>query len=272
VLSTKVGGFPEPFDPKDVDALRYSVQHSLETLHVDRIAGLFVHEPDRPALFDWWDDDGTATGPVYDLIEELKAEGKVAFNGLAGTTAYEIAQRAATGKFDAVLTAFNYSLLWREAEHALLPVAKEHDMGVVVGAPLQQGALAVRYDKELAVASWISPPRRRQYEQLYALLDDLKMPIHELAIRWVISNPDVSTVVVGARNLAEIEGNVAAAESGPLAHDICNEIDRISAIVPFRPFEEPGGAFGLPFRREYRGPGALQGTSSVGGIKKGENA
>ncbi|MDR2347261.1 MAG: aldo/keto reductase [Bifidobacteriaceae bacterium] len=272
IVATKIGGWPEPFQPKDTAALRKSVAESLKLLRLPAVQGMFVHEPDRPALFDWWDDDEAVVGPVLELLAELKANGTIAFNGLAGTTAYEVARRAASGKFDTVLTAFNYSLLWREAEHALLPVAKEHGMGVVVGAPLQQGALAERYDNELATATWISPPRKRQYEELYRLLDDLKMPLHELALRWVISNPDISTVVVGARNIQEIERNVEAAEKGGLARDVLAEVDRISAIVPFRPFEEPGGAFGLPFRAEYRGPGALAGTSSVGGIKKGENA
>lgn len=272
VITTKLGGVPEPFDPKDQTALRASFDHSLATLGVDRVAGLLVHEPDRPALFDWWDDDQEATGPVNDVLSELKEQGLIQFTGLAGTTAYEIAARAATGRFDTVLTAFNYSLLWREAELALLPTARELGMGVIVGAPLQQGALAVRYDKELASATWISPPRKHQFQELYRLLDDISLPIHEVAIRWVLSNQHVSTVIVGARNIAEVEANVEAAEAGPLASDVIQELDRIAALVPFRPFEEPGGAFGLPFRRNYFGPGALAGTSTVGGIKKGENA
>ncbi len=44
------------------------------------------------------------------------------------------------------------------------------------------------------------------------------------------------------------------------------EASRFAALVPFRPFEEPGGAFGLPFGRLYKGPGPLLGTRVVGGI------
>jgi aryl-alcohol dehydrogenase-like predicted oxidoreductase len=265
-IATKIGGWPIPFNPKDPTGLQASVRESLKNLQTARVAGLQVHEPDRPALFDWWDDDETASGPVNDILAELKEQGMITFTGLAGTTAYELARRTATGKFDAVLTTFNYSLLWREAEHSVIDNAKTLGMGIIAGTPLQQGALAARYDTELATATWISPPRKRQYEALYKLLDELHLPIHEVAIRFIISNPDIATVVVGARSVAEIEANVEAAEKGPLPADVLAELDHIADLVPFRPFEEPGGAFGLPFRRPYKGPGPLQGTGVAGGI------
>ena len=267
-IATKLGGWPVPFDPKDRDALHSSFRASLTNLGLPRVGGLMVHEPDRPGLFDWWDDDVSADGPVIDVLSQLKADGLISFTGIGGTTAYELAARAATGRFDVVLTTFNYSLLWREATHSVFPAAKQHDMGIIVGAPLQQGALATRYDTELETATWISPPRRDQYRQLYAFLDDVGLPIHEASLRWVISNPDVSCVVVGARSVAEIEANVEAVSKGALPDDVIAELDRIAALVPFRPFEEPGGAFGLPFRRDYRGPGPLFGTGAVGGIDK----
>lgn len=268
---TKVGGWPEPFDPRDVELLRRSFDHSLQQLGVDRVAGLLVHEPDRPELFDWWEDNERAEGPVNTLLRELQEEGRIGFTGLGGTTAYELARRCATGRFDTVLTTFNYSLLWREAADSVLPAAIEQNMGIVVGAPLQQGALATRYDAELSSATWLSPPRRRQYEALYALLDDLELPIHEVGLRWAISNPAVSTVVVGARSIAEVEANVEAVEQGPLPGDVLAELDRIAALVPFRPFEEPAGAMGLPFRRPYAGPGPLAGTTAPAMVQRGES-
>jgi len=264
-VATKVGKWPQPFDPKDRRMLQQSVAESLRVLGQRSVAGLLVHEPDRPAQLDWWDDDERAEGPVIDVLEELRAAGTIRFTGLAGTTAYELARRAATGRFDVVLTTFNYSLLWREAEHSVLPEAERHDMGIVVGTPLQQGALAQRYDAELETATWLNPPRKRQYQELYALLDDLHMPIHELALRWVISNPRVSTVIAGARSVGEVEANVEAVEKGALEPGVLRDLDRIAALVPFRPFEEPSGAFGLPFGRPYRGPGPLFGTGPGSG-------
>jgi aryl-alcohol dehydrogenase-like predicted oxidoreductase len=175
------------------------------------------------------------------------------FTGLGGTTAYELPRIIRTGRFDVVLTAFNYSLLWREAEIDVLPAAVAAGMGIVIGSPLQQGALARRYDAEVNDgAAWLSPPRRRQFQALYALLDDLDMPIAELAIRFVLSNPDISCVLMGARSPEEVEHNVAAAERGALPSDVLRRLDEIAKMAPFRPFEEP---FGLPFGRDYRGPG-----------------
>src|SRR5919202_4510302 len=71
-LSTKLGGRPQPFDPKDKSALRRSVEESLRLLKRDHIDVLFIHEPDRPGQYDWWDDWETFDGPVRELLEELK--------------------------------------------------------------------------------------------------------------------------------------------------------------------------------------------------------
>ena len=86
-LSTKLGGRPQPFEPKDRAALRQSVDESLRLLGRDHIDILIVHEPDRPGQWDWWTDHDTYDGPVNEVLDELKAEGKIRFTGLGGTTA-----------------------------------------------------------------------------------------------------------------------------------------------------------------------------------------
>ena len=254
ILSTKLGGWPRRFRPQDPDHLRRSVKRSLRLLKRDYIDILMIHEPDRPGQHDWWTDWDEFDGPVLEVLEELKKEGALRYTGLGGTTAYELARIIRTGKFDVVLTAFNYSLLWREAEHEVLPAAKEQGMGIIIGSPLQQGALARRYNDEVENgAPWLSPPRREQYLALYRLLDEVDMPLAELALRFCLSNPDVSTVLMGARSREEVELNVASANRGPLSTKLLRRLDKIAAMVPFRPCEEP---FGLPFgRRDYRGPG-----------------
>lgn len=252
-LSTKLGGRPQPFDPKDKAALRQSVQESLRLLGRDHIDILFIHEPDRPGQYDWWTDYDNFHGPVNDVLDELKAEGIIRFTALGGTTAYELPPIIATGRYDVVLTAFNYSLLWREATIEVLPEAKRQGMGIIVGSPLQQGALARRYDEEVrAGARWLSPPRREQYRRLYDLLDESGMSLPELGLRFVISNPDISLTLMGARSVAEVEANVQAVEKGPLPQALLDRLQEIADMVPFRPFEEP---FGLPFGRAYKGPG-----------------
>lgn len=253
VLSTKLGGRPQPFDPQDRDALMWSVEESLRLLRRDHIDILMIHEPDRPGQYDWWSDWEEFNGPVLDVLAELRRDGTITATGLGGTTAYELPHIIRTGRFDVVLTAFNYSLLWREAELEVIPAAVEMGMGIVAGSPLQQGALALRYDELIANgARWLSPPRRAQYRTLYDFLDELDMPLAELAIRFVISNPAIDCVLMGARSAWEVEANVAAVEAGPLPREVLDRLDQIAAMVPFRPFCEP---FGLPFARAYKGPG-----------------
>lgn len=253
ILSTKLGGRPAPFDPKDKAALRQSVETSLRLLRRDIIDILMIHEPDRPGQYDWWTDYDAFHGPVVEVLEELKAEGIIRFTGLGGTTVYQLPHIMATGLYDVVLTAFNHSLLWREAAIAVIPEAKKQNMGLIIGSPLQQGALARRYDDEVRNGAWwLSPPRRAQYQALYAYLDEIGLPLAEAGLRFALSNPDVSVVLTGVRSVAEVEKNVAAAEKGPLPKEVLKRLDEIAAMVPFRPFEEP---FGLPFGREYHGPG-----------------
>jgi aryl-alcohol dehydrogenase-like predicted oxidoreductase len=244
-LSTKLGGRPQPFNPQDKDALRRSVDESLQTLKREKIDILFIHEPDRPGQYDWFTDSGRFHGPVCELLDDLKAEGLIRFTGLGGTTAYEMPHIIATGNYDVVLTAFNYSLLWREAALEVFPAAKKQGMGIIVGSPLQQGALARRYDDEVNCgARWLSSPRRRQYQRLYALLDAIDIPLPELGLRFAISNPDISTVLMGARSVTEVEANVKAVAAGPLPPDLLAQLQEIADMVPFRPFEEP---FSMPF-------------------------
>jgi aryl-alcohol dehydrogenase-like predicted oxidoreductase len=252
-LATKLGGRPDPFDPQSKVALRRSVEESLRLLRRDHIDVLLIHEPDRPQQYDWWADRASFHGPVNDLLDELKAEGIIRFTGLGGTTAYQLPAIIATGRYDVVLTAFNYSLLWREAEIAVLPEARRQGVGIVVGSPLQQGALARRYDEVIEQGAWwLSPPRREQYRRLYALLDETGIPLPELGLRFVISNPHISLTLTGARSVEEVESSVAAVEKGPLPPDLLARLQEIADLVPFRPFEEP---FGLPFTREWKGPG-----------------
>jgi len=71
----------------------------------------------------------------------------------------------------------------------------------------------------------------------------------------VLSNPDISCTLMGARSQEEVEENVAAAERGGLPGELMQRLDEIAAMVPFRPFEEP---FGLPFGRARKGPGTAR--------------
>ena len=75
------------------------------------------------------------------------------------------------------------------------------------------------------------------------------MTLPELALRFVFSNPDIDTMLMGMRSVQ----NVAAVEKGTLPADVLAELEDIYRMVPFRPFEEPFGC--MLGRESYRGPG-----------------
>jgi len=259
VVSTKLGGRPSPFDPRDADGLKRSVDQSLKNLGRDQIEILMVHEPDRPGQYDWWEDFAKVEGPVLDVMLDLQAQGVIKHLGLGGTGVTEMTHLVNSGKFDVLLTAFNYSLLYREAEAELLAAAKAQNVGVIVGSPLQQGAFAGRFEDIFDDrVVWLSGRRKQQFRALYDLQDELGLTMPELALRFVISNPDIACVLMGARSEAEVEQNCAAVEAGPLPQDALTRLDEISAMLPYRPYEEPAGIGWFlrnPF--DYKGPGEL---------------
>ena len=255
VLSTKLGGRPQPFEPQNRDCLAQSVEESLRLLKRDSIDLLMIHEPDRPGQYHWWTDWAGPEGPVLEYIEELRQTGVVRAVGLGGTSVWEMEHLVRSGRFDVVLTAFNYSVLWREAASTVIPAAKENNVGLIVGSPLQQGALARRYDGVVEQRPyWLSRPRWEQFRALYALADETGLSLPELALRFVLSNDDVDCVLMGARSPEEVEQNVRSAGAGPLPADVLVRLDAIAESVPYRPYGEPiglGWILGSP--ENYRG-------------------
>jgi aryl-alcohol dehydrogenase-like predicted oxidoreductase len=174
---------------------------------------------------------------------------------LGGTTVNQMTRIVEKGSYDVLLTAFNYSLIFREAGESLIPTASAKGMGIVAGSPLQQGWLASRFDNMIRSSppAWLAPRRAEQLLRLYDFSDQVDISIPELALRFVLSNSQIDTVLSGSRSKTEIEANVRAAEAGPLPANILAGLDEIAAMVPFRPFEEPFGAmFDHP---DYHGPG-----------------
>lgn len=254
ILSTKLGGRPEPFHPQDRDGLIWSIEESLKLLKRDTIDILMVHEPDRPQQFNWWSDPFAVAGPVLEVFEELKEDGVIRFTGLGGTTVSQMAHLMRSGHFDVVLTAFNYNMLIRDAEFDVFPAAAEQNMGVIVGSALGQGYLGRRYDEIVrSKPPWLSSPRQLQFLELYALLDELDIGLAELALRFVISNYAVHSVLAGAKSAKQVEEGVDYINRGPLPPDVLGRLNEIHAICPARPFQEP---MILPFRNPaYFGPG-----------------
>ncbi len=253
IITTKLGGRPQPFDPQQIDALRESVDESLRLLGRDQIDILMIHEPDRPQQFPWWSSYDPLAGPALELMDELKTAGKIRFTGLAGTTVTEMTSLVRSNRFDVVLSAFNYNVLFREAKQTLIPTAVANGMGIVLSSVMGQGFLTKRADEQVrSQPIWLSTARQEQLLAYYGLLDETGLAGAEMCLRFAISDPDISTIPIGCKTVEHLESSVASVEKGPLPRDIMDRLDEIAAMVPYRPFEEP---MILPLGKEYFGPG-----------------
>ncbi|NMC77821.1 MAG: aldo/keto reductase [Chloroflexi bacterium] len=255
-LSTKLGGRPTPFDPRNKDQLFFSFEESLRQLKRPAVDILYIHEPDRPGQWNWFEEWDTFHGPVTEVLEELKQRGLVRYTGLAGTTVYEMARIVEKANYDVLLTAFNYSLLFREAADTLIPAARQKGMGIVAGTPMQQGWFSRVHDDVIAhPPAWMAPRRVEQLRRLYQLVAECGIPLPEMALRFMLSNPDIDTVLTGVSSAQEADLNVAAMEKGALPGDVLAQIDEIAAMLPYRPWEEPSK---IKKRKGYIGAGPLR--------------
>lgn len=253
ILSTKLGGRPAPFNPQDADALKRSVDESLEHLGRSHIDLLIIHEPDRPGQYNWWSDPHAVDGPVLGLLAQLKDQGLIKYTGVGGTTVNEMLHVIRSQRFEVLLTAFNYSVLYREAIDELIPTAKSLGMGIIAGSILQQGGLGRRYDQAVQQRPpWMSRARQAQLMDLYQLLDDTGISLPELGLRFAMGQPMIDCILTGAKNADQLRQTAASIDKGPLPKAITDRLDELAARLPHRPFEEP---MVLPLGKPYFGPG-----------------
>lgn len=191
--------------------LRTDVEGLLGRLGVERLALVQIHA---------WCPEWQHEGDWGETIEALRSEGKIAGVGVslfdhdvdAGLEA------VASGTIDAVQGMVN--IFDPSAGAALLPLCHRHAVGVIARSPLYYGALAGRLD--FAPEDWrhayFYHQHRAETEARVAAIAELGAPA-ELAIRFGLMHPAVSTVAVGMRTPAQVEANLAAAAKGPLDAD-----------------------------------------------------
>ncbi|MGY8767854.1 MAG: aldo/keto reductase [Pirellulales bacterium] len=260
IVSTKFGR-PDPFDPLDIHSLRDSFDESLRVLGRDSIDLMMIHEPDRPQQYPWFTNYDPLEGPVIDFLDELKSEGKIKATGIAGTTLQEMTHLVASGRFDVLLTAFNYNILFRESLAELIPLAKQQGMGIISGSAYAQGSISKSYREEVeARPNWMSKPRQQQLLKLYDFVDELDIELPELCLRFVLSQPLIDTVLVGAKSSDHLRQSAAYEAAGPLPQEIIDRLDEIAAMLPYRPYEEP---MIMPLGKNYYGPGIANMGSAI---------
>jgi aryl-alcohol dehydrogenase-like predicted oxidoreductase len=215
-LCTKTGMHPERYEDYSAAATRWTVEGSLRTLGLDSIDLVQVH-----GVYSVDMDTVLAPGGTVDELERLRGEGKVRAIGLA-VYGRECHRRAiASRRFDFILTHDDYSLV-RQTDAPLLEEAAAAGVGVLLGRVLLLGLLAG--DDPLATAKLATHPDAPTAHEWWRWARERQVPLQAVAIQFAMRHPGVSSVLIGARSVDEVEKNVAAA-TFPIPDEIWAEVE-----------------------------------------------
>jgi aryl-alcohol dehydrogenase-like predicted oxidoreductase len=202
---------------------------SLKNLGVDAI-----HLQQLHVWHDAWLDD-REWPKAYDQMARLTKEGKVLHWGISiNDHAPETALRVlADPLFETAQVIYN--IYDRSPERALFALAQTKPLGIIVRVPFDEGALTggIRSTTVFPAGDWregyFRGDRRAEVERrgkaLAALLDHEVETLPELALRFCLSSPAVSTVIPGMRRPAHVQQNVAAAVKGPLKPEMLARLE-----------------------------------------------
>ena len=209
-----------------VDMIRLCAHASLHRLRTDWLDVVLCHE------------DNIEDPSIYlEAFEVLKQRGRIRAYGIS-TNSLEVLKRFNVNNTCSVVQ-LDYSLLNRTPEADILPYCQEHGIAVMVRGPLAMGLLSGNYSADTV---FTDPVRARwhqdegsqaAFERKVAQVEKLKQvvkPGQEMvttALRYVISNPVVSTVIPGAKSPAQAATNAQAGAATLSAA----EIDELVAII-----------------------------------------
>jgi len=209
--------------------LTASTEQSLQHLAVDALQIQQLH-----VWNDAWLDDPEWEAS-YDRMVRLKKEGKVLHWGISiNDHAPETALRVLGDPLFETAQVI-YNIYDRSPERALFPLARTKPLGVIGRVPFDEGALTgqIRSDTVFPAGDWraeyFAGDRRAEAERrgqaLARLLDAEVQTLPELALRFCLSSPQVSTVIPGMRRPAHVQQNVAAAEKGKLSPGMLSKLE-----------------------------------------------
>jgi aryl-alcohol dehydrogenase-like predicted oxidoreductase len=176
-----------------------------------------------------WQDEWVGEGDWLEAVENLKSEGKIRFFGVSiNDHQPENAVRLIeTGVVDTVQVIYN--VFDQSPEDELLPLCRERGVGVIVRVPFDEGALTGRITPETQFEEgdfrneYFKGDRKREvYERVKSIAEDLGVgvdKIPEVALRYVLSHPAVSTVIPGMRSVRNVERNMALADGEGLPEE-----------------------------------------------------
>src|SRR6202171_4564554 len=216
VIATKFSGNLYPGDPNGGGSSRKTIISSCE----DSLRRLQTDYIDLYWLHNW--DVHTPIEETMAALEDLVRDGKVRYLGVSDTPAWKIAEANVTARFRGwsafVGLQIEYSLLERTVEQELVPMAREFGVGITPWSPLKSGVLSGKYTRHNP--GQIKPDRAFiadtfLTEKTYAIVDELgiiakahESTVARVALAWVQAQPGVTSTLIGARRLAQLEDHL----------------------------------------------------------------
>lgn len=193
--------------------------------------------------FHVWDDGWTDEPEFRDTVNKLKSQGIIRFFGLSlnrwepenGIKAIR------TGLVDAVQVIYN--IFDQSPEDKLFPLCRELDVGVIARVPLDEGSLGgqltekTRFSKGDWRSRYFGPENLKntviRVDRLRPLVP-AGMSLPEMALRFILSNPVVSTTIIGMRKPDHVRQNLAVSDAGSL------DVTLLKNLKPYRWDRKPG--------------------------------
>jgi aryl-alcohol dehydrogenase-like predicted oxidoreductase len=250
VLATKFTFNGSPGNPNSGGNGRKNIYRAIDaSLH--RLNTDFV---DLYWLHAW--DTVTPVEEVVATLTDLVRAGKIRYYGFSDTPAWYVA-RAHTlaeqqGKEGVTALQLEYSLIERNIEREHIPAAQELGIGICPWSPLGGGFLTGKYkrqgdtgsgDGRLTKGSPFNKFTENNWRMLEVLLgasEELGKPAAQVAIQWVVSQPGITSTILGASSLAQLNDNLASLEFA-IPDDLRKRLDQASALEPVHPYVFFGG-------------------------------
>lgn len=185
--------------------------------------------------FHVWDDSWTDEPDFRKTVEKLKSDGTIRAFGLSLNRwePWNGIKALRTGLVDAVQVIYN--IFDQAPDDELLPACKELNIGVIARVPLDEGGLSGKLTKDTKFpkddwrAGYFNAKNLantvERTEKLKAVLPP-GMSLPEMAVRFVLSNPVVTTQIIGMRKLDHVRENIALSDKGPLPSDLLEELKK----------------------------------------------
>jgi aryl-alcohol dehydrogenase-like predicted oxidoreductase len=213
---------------------------SLRRLRTDYLDLYLSHEPDQRV-------------PVEESLrafDDLVAQGKVRYIGCSNHSGWHVIKALATSEREGfvryITQQVNYSLVSRDIEHELVPLALDQGVGVMAWSPLHAGLLTGKFRRDARPTesrlNELDAPGTIDMERVYRIVDVLLeigrqrgVSAAQVALNWVMYKPGVDTVVLGARNEEQLRDNLAAA-TWRLTGEESARLDEVSALPEPYPY------------------------------------